>query len=116
MSRVKRGIITKRRHKKILKQSKGYYSARGKVFRSAKQAVIKSHQYSYRDRKCKKREFRKLWIIRINAALKNYGITYNKFIYNLRKISLTINRKILSNLAINDIKTFEYIVNKAKGI
>jgi len=113
MSRIKKGIIAKKRHKKILSQAKGYYGARSRVFRVAKQAVIKAHQYSYIDRKCKKRRFRRLWIIRINAALKQYDLSYNNFIYKLKKNNMIINRKILSNLAINNKEIFKNIVHEA---
>ncbi|HFL8824281.1 MAG TPA: 50S ribosomal protein L20 [Candidatus Azoamicus sp. OHIO1] len=115
MSRVKRGITARRKHKKILKQAKGYYGARSRVFRTAKQSVIKAHQYAYRDRKCKKREFRALWIIRINSALKKYNIAYNEFIYKLKKLNININRKILSELILNNMKVFDSMVERVKN-
>ncbi len=98
MIRIKKGKINHKKHKKILKLSKGYYGARSRCFKTAKQSVIKAGQYSYRDRKQKKRYFRKIWIMQINAKVRQYGITYNKFINNLKKLSLKINRKILSNI------------------
>lgn len=110
MSRVKRGIIAKKKHKKILKLSKGYYGARNNVFRSAKQAVIKSHQYSYRDRRRKKRNFRKQWILKINAASRINNISYSKLIFNLKKNNIKINRKILFDLIKNNIEMFEKLV------
>jgi len=112
MSRVKKGLTAKKRHKKILKKAKGYYGARSRSFKAAKQSVIKAHQYSYIDRRCKKRRFRRLWIIRINAALKKHNISYNYFIYKLKQNNIIINRKILSNLAINNECIFVSIVNK----
>jgi len=112
MSRVKRGVISRKRHKKVLKQAKGYYSARSKVFRVAKQAVIKSLQYSYRDRKCKKRIFRRNWILTINAAVRQYGYSYSKFIYNLKKFNIELNRKMLCMLIKNNNDLFKIILDK----
>lgn len=100
MPRGKNSVVSHARHKKILKQSKGYYGARSRSYRVATQAVIKSGQYSYRDRRQKKRQFRKLWIIRINAALHKHGISYSRFMYELKKSSIIINRKILSDIAL----------------
>ncbi|WMY97545.1 MAG: 50S ribosomal protein L20 [Arsenophonus sp.] len=114
MPRVKRGVVAKTRHKKILKQAKGYFGARSRVYRVAHQAVIKSNQYSYRDRRQKKRQFRKLWIIRINAATRLYNMSYNNFIYGLKKASIKINRKNLSDIAIFDKSTFSYLIQKSK--
>lgn len=115
MVRVKRGIISKKSHKKILKKASGYYGSRSRVFRVAKQAVIRASQYSYRDRKQKKREFRKLWILRINAASRSLGLSYSVFIYRLKKLNICINRKFLFNLALFDKNVFNEIFNKVKN-
>ncbi|ABJ90558.1 50S ribosomal protein L20 [Buchnera aphidicola] len=115
MARVKRGVIAHARHKKVIKLAKGYYGARSRVYRVANQAVIKSGQYSYRDRRNKKRDFRKLWIIRINAAVKNYNLSYSKFIYGLKLSSININRKILSEIAIFDKISFKKLVDYSKN-
>ena len=96
MARVKRGVQARARHKKVLKAAKGYYNARRKVFRVANQAVIKARQYAYRDRKAKKREFRQLWIVRINAAARIHGLSYSRFINGLKKAGIAVDRKILS--------------------
>src|SRR5258706_9821039 len=101
MPRVKRGVTAKARHKKILAKAKGYYGARSRVYRVAKQAVIKAGQYAYRDRKQKKRVFRALWIVRINAAARMHGLTYGQFINGLKKSSIDIDRKILADIAVN---------------
>ncbi len=102
MARVKRGVMAGRRHKKILGKAKGYYNARRKVFRAAKQAVIKAGQYAYRDRRQKKREFRALWIARINAAARLHGLSYSRMINGLLKAELEIDRKMLADLAVHD--------------
>ncbi len=115
MIRIKRGTTTKKRHKKILKLAKGYYGARSKCYKTAKQAVIKAGQYSYRDRKIKKRYFRKLWIKQINSAVRNYGLTYNYFINKLNKLSIKINRKMLSNLITKKINLFENLISIVKN-
>ena len=115
MARVKRGVVAGRRHKKILKKAKGYYNARRKVFRAAKQAVIKAGQYAYRDRKQKKRVFRALWIARINAAARIHGLSYSKLINGLSKTGLEIDRKVLADLAVNDAAAFGVIAEKAKA-
>ena len=115
MARVKRGVVAGRRHKKILKKAKGYYNARRKVFRAAKQAVIKAGQYAYRDRKQKKRVFRALWIARINAAARVHGLSYSKLINGLSKTGLEIDRKVLADLAVNDAAAFGVIAEKAKA-
>lgn len=112
MSRVKRGVTARKRHKKILQQAKGYYGARSKVFRVAKQAVIKSHQYSYRDRKVKKRLMRQSWIIKINAAARILGLSYGSFIFKLKENGININRKILSNIIDRDFNFFRTIFEK----
>ncbi len=110
MTRVKRGVTARKRHKKILKQAKGYYGARSKQYRTAKQAVIKANQYSYRDRKIKKRLQRKLWIIKINACVRQYGLSYNMFINKLKQYNININRKSLVELINNNL--FDTIINK----
>ncbi len=115
MARVKRGVVAGRRHKKILKKAKGFYNARRKVFRAAKQAVIKAGQYAYRDRKQKKRVFRALWIARINAAARVHGLSYSRLINGLSKTELVIDRKVLADLAVNDAAAFALIAEKAKA-
>ncbi|VFP87426.1 50S ribosomal protein L20 [Candidatus Erwinia haradaeae] len=114
MARVKRGVIARARHKKILKQAKGYYGARSRVYRVALQAVIKAGQYAYRDRRQRKRQFRKLWIARINAASRDNGISYSVFMHGLKKASIEIDRKILADIAIFDKKVFSELVERAK--
>lgn len=106
MARVKRGVAARRRHKKILSQAKGYYNARRKVFRVAKQAVTKAQQYAYIGRKLKKRQFRSLWIARINAASRMYGLSYSRFMNGLLKAGITLDRKVLADIAAHDIKGF----------
>jgi large subunit ribosomal protein L20 len=115
MARVKRGVQAGRRHKKILAKAKGYYNARRKVFRAAKQAVIKAGQYAYRDRRAKKREFRALWIARINAAARPLGLSYSRLINGLSKAGLEIDRKLLADLAVNDAAAFGAIAQQAKA-
>ncbi|KUJ75878.1 50S ribosomal protein L20 [Thiomicrospira sp. XS5] len=115
MARVKRGVIARKRHNKVLKQAKGYYGARKKIFRVAKQAVIKAGQYAYRDRRQKKRQFRRLWIARINAAARMNGMTYSRFISGLNKAGIEVDRKVLSDIAIHDAEAFSAIVEKAKA-
>ncbi|MCH8531669.1 MAG: 50S ribosomal protein L20 [Saccharospirillum sp.] len=115
MARVKRGVIARRRHKKILDQAKGYYGARSRVFRVAKQAVIKAGQYAYRDRRQRKRQFRALWIARINAEARVNGLSYSKFINGLKKASIEIDRKILADLAVNDKVAFAVLTEQAKA-
>lgn len=114
MSRVKRGVTAKARHKKILKKAKGYYGARHKVYRVAKQAVIKAAQYAYRDRKQRKRQFRSLWIVRINAAARLSGLSYSNLIAGLKKAEIEIDRKILADIAVFDKAAFAAIAEKAK--
>lgn len=106
MARVKRGVTARARHKKILKLAKGYYGARSRVYRVAKQAVIKAGQYAYRDRKQKKRQFRALWIVRINAAARQFGISYSRMINGLNNANVAIDRKVLADLAVRDIEAF----------
>ena len=114
MARVKSAIITRKKHKKILKQAKGYYGAKRYRFRMAKQAVMKSGVYSYVGRKDKKSNFRKLWIIRINAAARMNGLTYSKLIAGLKKANVAINRKMLAEIAVSDSKAFTEIAEIAK--
>lgn len=114
MARVKRGVNAKKRHKNILKQSKGYFGAKSKLFRTANQAVMKSLNYAYIGRKQRKRDFRKLWITRINAAARINGMSYSKFISGLKKANITINRKMLSEMAINDPAGFAKLVEISK--
>ena len=115
MARVKRGVQARRRHKKILKQAKGYYGARSRVFRVAVQAVIKAGQYAYRDRKVRKRQFRRLWIVRINAAARMRGMTYSQFIAGLKGAGIELNRKQLSEIAIHDPAGFDALIEEAKA-
>jgi large subunit ribosomal protein L20 len=115
MARVKRGVMAGRRHKKILGKAKGYYNARSKVFRAAKQAVIKAGQYAYRHRRAKKRDFRALWIQRINAAARLHGLSYSRLIAGLRLAEMTIDRKLLADLAVNDAAAFGLIAEQAKA-
>jgi len=114
MPRVKRGVTAHRRHKKILKLAKGYYGARSRVFRVAKQAVIKAGQYAYRDRKQRKRQFRQLWISRINAGARLNGISYSRLIAGLKKANVEIDRKVLADLAMHEAKAFSVVVETAK--
>ena len=115
MARVKRGVTARARHKKILKRAKGYYGARSRIYRAAKQAVIKAGQYAYRDRRVKKREFRALWIQRINAAARTHGISYSRFINGLMKAGVTLDRKVLADLAIHDKAAFGALAAQAKA-
>ena len=115
MPRVKRGVTARKRHKKVLKKAKGYYGARSRVYRVAKQAVIKAQQYAYRDRKQRKRQFRALWIIRINAAAREHGMSYSQFINGLKKAEIEIDRKVLADLAIQNKNAFAAIAEKAKA-
>lgn len=115
MPRVKRGVTARARHKKVLAKAKGYYGARSRVFRVAKQAVIKAEQYAYRDRRNKKRVFRALWIIRINAGARQFGLSYSKLMNGLKKASITIDRKILADLAVNDQIAFAALAEQAKS-
>ncbi|ASM49862.1 MULTISPECIES: 50S ribosomal protein L20 [Pseudoalteromonas] len=114
MARVKRGVVARARHKKVLKQAKGYYGARSRVYRVAFQAVTKAGQYAYRDRRAKKRTFRQLWIARINAASRQNGLSYSRFINGLKKTSVEIDRKILADIAVYDQVAFAALVEKAK--
>jgi len=115
MPRVKRGVVARRRHKKVMKQAKGYYGARSRVYRVAKQAVIKAKQYAYRDRKQRKRQFRALWIARINAGARANGLSYSRLIAGLNKANVEIDRKVLADLAMNEKQAFTAVVEKAKS-
>ena len=115
MARVKRSVQARSRHKKVLKQAKGYYGARRKVYRVAKQAVIKAGQYSYRDRRARKRQFRRLWIVRINAAAREFGLSYSRFMDGLNKADIEIDRKVLADLAVHDLPAFGALSEKAKA-
>lgn len=115
MPRVKRGVTAHARHKKVLNKAKGYYGARSKVYRVAKQAVIKAGQYAYRDRRQRKRQFRALWIARINAAARECGISYSRLINGLKKAEIEIDRKVLADLAVFDKAAFAAIAEKAKA-
>ena|SRR5918993_1263502 len=115
MARVKRGVTARRRHKKILKLAKGYYNARRKVFRVANQAVIKAGQYAYIGRKQKKRNFRSLWITRINAAARMNGLSYSRFMNGMLKAGITLDRKVLADIAVHDAAGFTALTEKAKG-
>lgn len=114
MARVKNGAVTKARHKKVLKQAKGYFGSKHRLYKTAKEQLMHSGQYAFRDRKQKKRDFRKLWITRINAACRENEISYSKFIDGLNKAGLTVNRKMLSELAIDNPKAFSNLVIIAK--
>jgi large subunit ribosomal protein L20 len=115
MARVKRSVVARSKHKKVLKQAKGYYGARRKVFRVAKQAVTKAGQYAYRDRRQRKRQFRRLWIVRINAAARQFGLSYSRFMDGLNKAGIEIDRKVLADLAVHDIAAFGVLAEKAKA-
>jgi large subunit ribosomal protein L20 len=115
MARSKGGVVARRSHKKILARAKGYFSRRKNIFRVAVQAVEKAEQYQYRDRRMKKRNFRALWIQRINAGTREHGVTYGRFINGLNRAGITVDRKVLSDLAIHDPVAFKVIVEKAKA-
>ena len=115
MPRVKRGVVANRRHKKILKQAKGYYGARSRIFRVAKQAVTKAGQYAYRDRRQRKRQFRALWIVRINAAAREHGLSYSRFMHGLDEAGVVVDRKVLADLAVNDQVAFAALAEQAKA-
>lgn len=114
MARVKRGVVAHRRHKKILARAKGYYGARSRVYRVAFQAVIKAGQYAYRDRRQKKRQFRALWIVRINAGARQNGLSYSRMIAGLKKAQVIIDRRVLADLAMHDSVAFAAIASLAK--
>ncbi|MEP0521948.1 MAG: 50S ribosomal protein L20 [Hyphomicrobiales bacterium] len=115
MARVKRGVTTHARHKKVIKAAKGYYGRRKNTIRVAKQAVEKAGQYAYRDRKTRKRNFRSLWIQRINAAVREHGMTYGRFIDGLNKAEIAVDRKVLSDIAIHEPAAFKALVDKAQS-
>jgi large subunit ribosomal protein L20 len=115
MPRVKRGVTARARHKKVLALAKGFRGRRKNVYRIAKQAVMKAGQYAYRDRRAKKREFRRLWIARINAGARSLGLTYSKFIAGIKKAQIEIDRKVLADMAVNDPAAFASIVATAKA-
>lgn len=115
MARVKRGVQARRRHKKVLKAAKGYYGARSRVYRVAKQAVTKAGQYAYRDRKQRKRQFRSLWIVRINAAARENGLSYSRMINGLSKAEIGIDRKVLADIAVHDKAAFAQLAEAAKA-
>lgn len=115
MSRVKRGVTARARHKKILKMAKGYFGHKSKLFKVANQQVMKSGQYAYRDRKAKKRDFRKLWIARINAAARMNGLSYSRLMNGLHKSEITLDRKMLAELAVSDPQGFAVLCEKAKA-
>jgi large subunit ribosomal protein L20 len=115
MARVKRGVTARARHKKLLKKAKGYYGGRSRVYRAAKQQVIKSGQYAFRDRRAKKRDFRALWIVRINAASNENGLSYSQFIHGLTLAGVELDRKVLADIAVNDKPAFAQLVAQAKS-
>lgn len=115
MARVKRGVVARRKHRKVLSRAKGYYGARRKIFRVANQAVIKAGQYAYRDRRVRKRDFRALWIVRINAAARENGLSYSRFMNGLKLANIAIDRKMLADLAVRDKGAFAQIAEKAKA-
>ncbi len=115
MPRAKGGYKTRRRRKAILERAKGYYGAKSRLYRIATEAVDKALQYAYRDRKAKKRDFRALWIIRINAAVRNFGLTYSQFMAGLKKANISLNRKVLADMAYNDPAAFSQLVEKVRS-
>ena len=115
MPRVKRGVQARARHKKVLAQAKGYQGARSRVYRVAKQAVTKAGQYAYRDRRQRKRQFRQLWVVRINAAARMCDMSYSRFIEGLTKAGVAVDRKMLADLAVNDFNAFAAIAEQAKA-
>jgi len=114
MARVKRGVVAKARHKKVLRQAKGYYGARSRTFKVAKQAVIKAGQYAYRDRRQRKRQFRALWITRINAAARLHGLSYSRLINGLKCADIQVDRKVLADIAVHDPEAFGAIAKAAR--
>jgi len=115
MSRVKRGVTARTRHRKVLRAARGYYGARSRSYRSAKQAVIRAGQYAYRDRRARKQNFRRLWIVRINAAARQCGLSYSRLMSGLAQAQIEIDRKMLADLAMNDMETFARLVDQAKS-
>ncbi|MBU5671901.1 50S ribosomal protein L20 [Paenibacillus brevis] len=114
MARVKGGFVVRRRHKKVLKLAKGYFGSKHRIYKTANEQVMKSMQYAYRDRRTKKRDFRKLWIVRINAAARMNGLSYSKLMHGLKLADVNINRKMLADLAVNDINAFNSLATVAK--
>jgi len=115
MARIKGALATRKRRNKVLKLAKGYFGGKSKLFKTAKEAVYKSGQYAYISRRLKKRDFRRLWITRISAGVQQYGLNYSRFMYAMKKMNLTLNRKVLSEMAIHDKPAFAVIVEKAKS-
>ena len=113
MPRIKRGVASRARRKKILKAAKGYYGARSRTFKVAKQAVIKAGQYAYRDRRQRKRQFRRLWIVRINAAAREHGLSYSRFISGLKEAGIEVDRKVLADIAMHERDTFPVLAKRA---
>lgn len=113
--RVKRGVTRHRKHKKLFKQAKGFYGQRKNIYRRAKEALLKAGQFAYRDRRAKKRDFRRSWILTINAACREHNMKYSEFIHSLNKAKIQIDRKILADLAVNDPKAFSEIIKKVKS-
>ena len=116
MARVKGAVRARKKHKKVLKLAKGYFGGKSKLFKTANQAVMKSLVYAYRDRRAKKRDFRKLWISRINAASRLNGLSYSKFMNGLKKSGIDLNRKVLADMAVNDSQAFSQLVEKVKNL
>jgi len=115
MARVKGGFVTRRRHKKVLKLARGYFGSKHRLFKTANQQVMKSGLYAYRDRRRKKRDFRRLWVTRINAGARQNGLSYSKFMYGLKLAGVNVNRKMLADLAVSDSKAFADLANTAKA-
>ena len=115
MARIKRGVTAHKKHKKVLSKAKGYYGARSRVYRVAKQAVIKAAQYAYRDRRQRKRQFRQLWITRISAAVREGGLSYSTFMFGLNKAKIQIDRKILADIAVHDQTAFKALMDEARA-
>ena len=115
MARIKRGVVSHAKHKKIIKAARGYYGARSRTFKVAKQAVIRAGEYAYRDRRQRKRQFRVLWIVRINAAARLSGLSYSRLMNGLKRAGIEIDRKMLSELAVHDLEAFSKIAEKAKA-
>jgi large subunit ribosomal protein L20 len=115
MARVKRGVTARAKHKKVLKKAKGYYGARSRVYRVANQEVTKAGQYAYRDRRVKKRQFRRLWIVRINAAARMFDMSYSRFMNGLSKAEIEVDRKMLADLAVHDMEAFGQLAEKPKA-
>ncbi len=115
MPRAKRSVASRARRKKVLKQAKGYYGARSRTFKAAKQAVIRAGQYAYRDRRQRKRQFRSLWILRINAAARQHGLSYSRFIAGLKRAEIELDRRILADLAVHQQEAFSALAQRAKA-